>query len=82
MPPGRRWHFEVRGRDIVLIRAGEEMESLCGLKYGAIKDITVGKSSKPGERNEKYFDIDREERGESGYSYHHHVIFYAASFTF
>lgn len=28
------------------------MDSLCGLKYGAIKDITVGKGTKPNEKNQ------------------------------
>ena len=47
MPVGRRWHFEVRGKtEIWIIRAGEAMESLCGLKYGAIKDLTIVKDKK------------------------------------
>ena len=53
MPPGRRWHFQVRGREIHLIRAGEEAVSLCGLKYSAIKDITTVKDKKyAGDRNQ------------------------------
>lgn len=46
MPPGRRWHFQVRGREIHLIRTCEEAMSMCGLKYGAIKDITTVKDKK------------------------------------
>lgn len=43
----------MRGREIHLIRAGEEVESLCGLKYGAIKDITIVKDKKcTGDRNQ------------------------------
>ena len=53
MPPGRRWHFEVRGKEIFVIRAGDEMESLCGLKYGAIKDITIGKDNKKASGGDK-----------------------------
>lgn len=53
MPPGRRWHFQVHGKEIHLIRAGEEAVSLCGLKYGAIKDITTVKDKKyAGDRNQ------------------------------
>ena len=51
--PQRRWHFEVRGREIYLIRAEEEMESRCGIKYGAVKDITIVSDKKqPGDRNQ------------------------------
>ena len=42
-------------KEIWLIRAGEvnEMESLCGLKYGAIKDITIVRDKKlEGDRNQ------------------------------
>ena len=53
MPPGRRWHFEVRGKEIHIIRAGEEMESMCGLRYGAIKDIiTVNDTKYAGDRKQ------------------------------
>lgn len=43
MPTYRRWNFEVRGKDILVIREGEEISSVCGLKFGPVKTVTSGK---------------------------------------
>ena len=52
MPPGRRWYFEVREKEIHLIRDGEDMETRCGLKYGAIKDLAVSEGRRQTERSQ------------------------------
>ena len=45
MPTYRRWNFEVRGKDILVIREGEEISSVCGLKFGPIKIVTKVKGA-------------------------------------
>ena len=48
MPVYRRWNFEIRGRDIHVVREGEEISSVCGLRYGPVKVITSGKEHAKG----------------------------------
>lgn len=44
MPAGnRRWNFDVKGKDILIVRENEEFSSLSGLRFGPIKLITKGK---------------------------------------
>lgn len=42
MPPGRRWHFDVRaGASIYVVREGKDITSRDGTPMGAVKDVLV-----------------------------------------
>ncbi len=46
----RRWFFEVRERQVLIIRDGEEITTFAGRKMGPIKDISVGKEHAKGSK--------------------------------